>query len=82
MDLQPLHQLNIDIGAAVMEVAERMTAAQVQNGVNARLVAFKLPERALKYLQKRPVKIWGNGRNHEVTVYREETPSHLLQPTQ
>lgn len=80
LDLQPLHQLNIDIGTAVMEVAEGRTPAQVQSGVNARLAAFKLRERALKFFQARPVEIWGNGRNHEVTVYREGTLPTLLQP--
>ncbi|MFV0932765.1 hypothetical protein [Pseudomonas jessenii] len=75
-----MHQLNIDIGTAVMEVAEGRTPAQVQSGVNARLAAFKLPERALKYFQARPVEVWGNGRNHDVTVYREGPPPSLLQP--
>ncbi|MFJ5235184.1 toll/interleukin-1 receptor domain-containing protein [Pseudomonas neuropathica] len=80
LNLQPLHELNIDIGTAVMEVAEGRTAAQVQSGVNARLAAFKLRERALKYFQKRPVEVWGNGRNHEVTVYREGQAPCLLLP--
>ncbi|EJL01649.1 hypothetical protein PflQ2_1993 [Pseudomonas fluorescens Q2-87] len=80
LDLQPLHQLDIDIGTAVMEVAEGRTPAQVQSGIDARLAAFKLRERALKYFQARPVEVWGNGRNHEVAVYREGTSPSLLQP--
>lgn len=82
LNLQPLHQLNIDIGMAVMSVAEGMTPAQVQNGINSQLAAFKLRQRALGFLRKRPVTIWGNGRTHEVIVYRQDATPHPLQPPQ
>ncbi|MEQ4282905.1 toll/interleukin-1 receptor domain-containing protein [Pseudomonas syringae] len=82
LNLQPLHQLNIDIGMAVMGVTEGLTPAQVQNGINSQLAAFKLRQRALNYLRKHPVTVWGNGRNHEVTVYRQDTAPHLLHPPQ
>lgn len=82
LNLQPLHQLNIDIGMAVMGVAEGLTPAQVQNGINSQLAAFTLRQRALNYLRKHSVTVWGNGRNHEVTVYRRDTAPHLLQPPQ
>ncbi|RFD27020.1 hypothetical protein CER19_19665 [Pseudomonas sp. GL93] len=78
LNLQPLHQLNIDIGMALMSAAEGMTPAKVQKGINAQLAAFKLRQRALNFLRKRPVTIWGNGRTHEVMVYREDAAPQLL----
>lgn len=80
LNLLPLHQLNIDIGNAVMGVAEGLTPAQVQSGINSQLAAFSLRQRALNHLRKRPLTIWGNGRNHEVIVYRPDTAPNLLLP--
>lgn len=82
LNLQPLHQLNIDLGMAVMSVAEGMKPAQVQNGINSQLAAFKLRQRALEFLRKRPVTIWGNGRTHEVMIYRQNAAPHPLLPAQ
>ncbi|MFJ2321810.1 toll/interleukin-1 receptor domain-containing protein [Pseudomonas sp. NPDC087817] len=80
LNLAPLHQQNIDIGMAVMGVAEGLPPAQVQSGINSQLATFRLRQRALNYLQKRPVTIWGNGRTHEVTVYRHDIAPVLLSP--
>jgi hypothetical protein len=82
LNLQPLHQLNIDIGMAVTGVAEGLTPAQVQSEINAKLAAYKLRQRALKYLNGNEVIVWGNGRNHDVTVYRDGAAPYLLGPPQ
>jgi hypothetical protein len=82
LNLQPLHQLNLNIGIAVLGVAEGLSQAQVQNEINDQLATFKLRQRTLNYLQQRPLTIWGNGRNHEVTVYPQGAAPYLLQPPQ
>lgn len=82
LNLQPLQELNLDIGMAVLGVAEGVKPAQIQREINDRLAAHKLQQRALKYLQNSEVVVWGNGRNHEVTVYRERSGPDLLLPPQ
>ena len=80
LNLQPLHELNIDIGMAIMSVAEGVKPAQVQNDINPQPAAFKLRQRALDFLRKRPVTVWGNGLTHEVMVYRQDAAPHPLIP--
>lgn len=82
LNLQPLQELNLDIGMAVMGVAEGVKPAQVQSEIDAKLAAYRLRQRALKYLNRREVLVWGNGRNHDVTVYRARSGPHLLMPPQ
>lgn len=80
LDLQPLVQRNIDIGMAVAGLADGCSQAAVQSSINKQLGAFKLRKRAENYLEQFPLTIWGNGRNHEVTVYSEKTAPYLLTP--
>ncbi|WP_339466780.1 toll/interleukin-1 receptor domain-containing protein [Pseudomonas sp. EA_65y_Pfl2_P74] len=80
LNLQPLQELNLDIGMAVMGGVEGVKPAQIQREINAKLAAHKLQQRALKYLQSGEVIVWGNGRNHEVTVYRDRSSPALLLP--
>ncbi|BBP73866.1 hypothetical protein PHLH6_58700 [Pseudomonas sp. Seg1] len=82
LDLQPLLQRNIDIGVTVVGLAEGYSQAAVQSGINEQMAGFELRERAENYLGQRPLTIWGNGRNHEVTVYSEEAAPYLLKPPQ
>lgn len=82
LDLQPLHEKNIDIGATILGVAEGRTQSQLQSGIDRRVAVFNLRNRALDYLMQRPLELWGNGRTNEVTVRPEYGASFLLKPPQ
>ncbi len=80
LNLQPLHSRNLHIGAAVLGLAEGCSQAQLQTEINATLARFHLRQRALAFLNRRPLTIWGSGRTHEVTVRPEGAPGYVLLP--
>jgi hypothetical protein len=82
LNLQPLHSRNLDIGMTIFGVAEGLSQAQLQNEINDRLAVFHLRQRALSFLKRRPLTIWGSGRNHEVTVQLNDAAPYLLKPPQ
>lgn len=82
LNLQHLHSLNLDIGMTILGVAEGLTQAELQSDINDRLAAFHLRQRALSFLKRRPLTIWGSGRNHEVTVRPDDAAPYLLKPPQ
>jgi hypothetical protein len=82
LNLLPLRQLNLNIGMAVLGVAEGLSQAQLQNEIEHQLATFKLRQRTLNYLHRCPLTIWGSGRNHEVTVYPQGATPFPLRPPQ
>jgi len=80
LNLQPLHSRNLHIGSAVFGVAEGCSQAQLQTEINATVAVFQLRQRALAFLNQRPMTVWGNGRTHEVTVRPEGAPGYVLTP--
>ena len=80
LNLQPLHNLSLDIGTTILGVAEGMTQAELQREIHDRLAIFHLRQRALNFLKERPLTIWGSGRNHEVTVQSNHEAPYLLTP--
>lgn len=82
LNLQPLHELNLNIGGTVLGVAEGMNQAQLQSEINNHLAVFNLRQRAQRFLNRHPLTIWGNGRNHEVKVHSDHEAPYLLKPPQ
>ncbi|MBH3356731.1 toll/interleukin-1 receptor domain-containing protein [Pseudomonas guariconensis] len=82
LDLQPLYRLNLSISTAIWGVAEGLGQAQLQREINAELALFHLRQRALGFLKKRPLTIWGNGQNHQVEVQPDGATPYLLKPPQ
>ncbi|MGO4367774.1 toll/interleukin-1 receptor domain-containing protein [Pseudomonas sp. PAB10] len=78
LDLRPLHQRGLDLGTALLGVAENISQGRVQHGINQQLAIFNLRRRALEYLQRQPLTIWGNALTHEVTVRPDDRPPFLL----
>lgn len=82
LNLQPLHSRSLDIGMSILGVAEGLSQAQLQSNINDRLAVFNLRQRALSFLEQRPLTIWGSGLNHEVTVRQDNVAPYLLKPPQ
>lgn len=80
LNLQPLHSRNLHIGTTVLGVAEGCSQAQLQTEINATLALFHLRQRALAFLNQRPMTIWGSGQTHEVTVRPEGAAEYVLMP--
>ncbi|WNZ76423.1 toll/interleukin-1 receptor domain-containing protein [Pseudomonas sp. P105] len=78
LDLQPLLQHGLDLGAALLDVVDGVSQAQVQKRIAADVARHQLRKRVLSYLQKQPLTLWGNGRTHEVTVCSDDKRPYLL----
>ncbi|WP_027350659.1 toll/interleukin-1 receptor domain-containing protein [Halotalea alkalilenta] len=82
LDLQPLHSRNLDLGMIILGVAEGSSQAQLKSEINNVLADYQLRQRALSFLKRRPLTIWGSGQNHEVTVCSDAAMPYLLKPPQ
>lgn len=78
LNLEPLHSRGLNLGLALLGVANGHSQAQVKIDVNTQLAAFNLRQGVLAYLSQHPLSLWGNGNTHEVTVHRHGLPSHPL----
>ncbi|MFD4836364.1 toll/interleukin-1 receptor domain-containing protein [Achromobacter sp. NPDC058515] len=78
LNLEPLHSRGLDLGTALLGVADGRSQAEVKIGVNAQVAAFNLRQGVLAYLSQQPLSLWGNGNTHEVTVHRDGLPPEQL----
>ena len=82
LNLQPLHSRNLHIGNIIWGVAEGLSQAQLQSEIDNLLAIFDLRKKVFSFLERRPLTIWGSGRNHEVMVYPAAETPYLLKPPQ
>lgn len=82
VDLQALHCQSLPLGLTVLGVAEGLSQAQLQNEINDQITFFRLRQRAIRFMERHPILIWGNGLNHEVMVHPDNSAPYLLKPPQ
>lgn len=71
LDLRPLHTRGLDLGAALLNMVEGVSQAQVQRGIQNQVAMAKLRQRAYDYLKQYPLSLFGDGCTHDVMVRPE-----------
>lgn len=82
LDLQPLHDRNLQLDTVLFSVADGATQAQVYDLIRGQLSVHELRERAGNYFNQEKIELWGNPRTHIVNVRSNGSHESLLLPPQ